>query len=110
MPHANVRDTSCVPVPSSVLCPRQAEDWETREAECAKTINELRDSMDGRSTRVVAVLMQEKPLADGDPMVEERAVSLRNACLLKTRSSLFALPSPVRQLRHYCYLIISRIS
>ena len=73
---------------------RQAEDWETREAECAKTINELRDSMDGRSTRVVAVLMQEKPLADGDPMVEERAVSLRNACLLKTRSSLFALPSP----------------
>lgn len=72
----------------------QAEDWETREAECAKTINELRDSMDGRSTRVVAVLMQEKPLADGDPMVEARAVSLRNACLLKTRSSLFALPSP----------------
>lgn len=37
--------------------------------------------------------MQESPLPDGDPLVEERAVSLRNACHLKTRSSLFALPS-----------------
>eukprot|EP00041_Stephanoeca_diplocostata_P028161 m.788348 g.788348 ORF g.788348 m.788348 type:complete len:1358 (-) comp23316_c0_seq8:298-4371(-) len=71
----------------------QDENWTDREASCAKVINELRSAMNGRHTRLVAVLMQESPLPDGDPLVEERAVSLRNACHLKTRSSLFALPS-----------------
>eukprot|EP00040_Diaphanoeca_grandis_P015772 m.80876 g.80876 ORF g.80876 m.80876 type:complete len:639 (-) comp25358_c0_seq2:213-2129(-) len=77
----------------------QSEDWATREAECAKTINELRTAMDGRFTRLVAVLMLQNPLEDGHPLVEERAVSLRNACLLKTKSSLFALPSDDPDLR-----------
>ena len=52
-----------------------------------------RDAANGRHTRLVAVLLQANPLPDGDPLVEERAVSFRNACHLKTRSSLFALPS-----------------
>jgi len=76
----------------------QAEDWATREEECADLINGIRTAAQGRYTRLVAVLLQANPLADGDPLVEERAVSLRNACQLKTRSSLFALPSQDKSL------------
>eukprot|EP00038_Savillea_parva_P000401 m.95974 g.95974 ORF g.95974 m.95974 type:complete len:1226 (+) comp10134_c0_seq1:244-3921(+) len=71
----------------------QAENWATRESECADLINGIRANAKGRYTRLVAVLLQASPLPDGDTLVEERAVSLRNACQLKTRSSLFALPS-----------------
>jgi hypothetical protein len=63
------------------------------QAACAELINGIRDAANGRHTRLVAVLLQANPLPDGDPLVEERAVSFRNACHLKTRSSLFALPS-----------------
>jgi hypothetical protein len=80
-----------------------AEDWEKQQAECAATINDLREQMrrpgaaeqpqqpGGRPTKLVAILLQKETLAEGNPLVEERAVSLR------VSRCTFDLHSPQRQ-------------
>ena len=70
-----------------------AEDWESRTAECAAVVSGLRGQINGRATKLVAVLLQTgTPQPAEGVTVEERAISLRGACGLTTKSSLFVLP------------------
>eukprot|EP00051_Salpingoeca_urceolata_P018517 m.260293 g.260293 ORF g.260293 m.260293 type:complete len:1229 (-) comp19214_c0_seq2:102-3788(-) len=70
-----------------------ADDWDTHQTACAEAIAKLRSRMGSRPIKVVTVLLQKNILADGDPVLDKRAVSLRTACGLSTKSSLFVLHS-----------------
>ncbi|XP_013379073.1 trafficking protein particle complex subunit 11-like [Lingula anatina] len=68
--------------------------WKEKQMECATRIEIVRNSLDGRSTRVCVVLIQKNaPLPPGEDMVAaERAASFCSACELSAKS-LFVLPN-----------------
>ncbi|XP_014386882.1 PREDICTED: trafficking protein particle complex subunit 11 [Myotis brandtii] len=67
--------------------------WKEKQSECATRVEIVRQSLQGRNTKVAVVLIQKKtPLPPGeDVMASERAAALCNACELSGKS-LFVLP------------------
>ncbi|MEE6460867.1 hypothetical protein FKM82_001125 [Ascaphus truei] len=67
--------------------------WKEKQSECATRVEIVRQSLQGRNTKVAVVLIQKKtPLPPGeDVMASERAAALCNACDLSGKS-LFVLP------------------
>jgi hypothetical protein len=105
----------------------EAADWAEREQAAAALLASLRQGQAGRATRLVAILQQSKSqseVPDGKQggtlapvarahsaafpltspavptaIIEERARSLRSACKLMTKSSLFTLDTPDARLQ-----------
>ncbi|KAE8629824.1 hypothetical protein XENTR_v10000605 [Xenopus tropicalis] len=67
--------------------------WKEKQSECATRVEIVRQSLQGRNTKVAVVLIQKKtPLPPGEDMIaSERAAALCNACDLSGKS-LFVLP------------------
>ncbi|XP_018421175.1 PREDICTED: trafficking protein particle complex subunit 11 [Nanorana parkeri] len=67
--------------------------WKEKQLECSTRVEIVRQSLQGRNTKVAVVLIQKKtPLPPGEDLVaSERAASLCNACDLSGKS-LFVLP------------------
>uniref|UniRef100_A0A452ICD5 Trafficking protein particle complex subunit 11 n=1 Tax=Gopherus agassizii TaxID=38772 RepID=A0A452ICD5_9SAUR len=67
--------------------------WKEKQSECATRVEIVRQSLQGRNTKVAVVLIQKKtPLPPGEDVVaSERAAALCNACDLSGKS-LFVLP------------------
>jgi len=67
--------------------------WKEKQSECATRVEIVRQSLQGRNTKVAVVLIQKKtPLPPGeDVTASERAAALCNACELSGKS-LFVLP------------------
>ncbi|XP_053315422.1 trafficking protein particle complex subunit 11 [Spea bombifrons] len=67
--------------------------WKEKQSECATRVEIVRQSLQGRNTKVAVVLIQRKtPLPPGEDMIaSERAAALCNACDLSGKS-LFVLP------------------
>ncbi|XP_061439817.1 trafficking protein particle complex subunit 11 isoform X2 [Rhineura floridana] len=67
--------------------------WKEKQSECATKVEIVRQSLQGRNTKVAVVLIQKKtPLPPGEDLVaSERAAALCNACDLSGKS-LFVLP------------------
>ena len=74
--------------------------WKTKHTECATILQSLRDSLVGRGTKIVVVLMQSSaPLAD-DPLGAERASVFCQTCELSPKS-LFVFPCRSDHLQGY---------
>uniref|UniRef100_A0A8C2PCV4 Trafficking protein particle complex subunit 11 n=1 Tax=Capra hircus TaxID=9925 RepID=A0A8C2PCV4_CAPHI len=67
--------------------------WKEKQSECATRVEIVRQSLQGRNTKVAVVLIQKKtPLPPGEDVIaSERAAALCNACELSGKS-LFVLP------------------
>ncbi|XP_071412394.1 trafficking protein particle complex subunit 11 [Pithys albifrons albifrons] len=67
--------------------------WKEKQLECATRVEIVRQSLQGRNTKVAVVLIQKKtPLPPGEDVIaSERAAALCNACDLSGKS-LFVLP------------------
>ncbi|XP_044153344.1 LOW QUALITY PROTEIN: trafficking protein particle complex subunit 11 [Bufo gargarizans] len=67
--------------------------WKEKQSECATRVEIVRQSLQGRNTKVAVVLIQKKtPLPPGEDLIaSERAAALCNACDLSGKS-LFVLP------------------
>ncbi|GFT33359.1 trafficking protein particle complex subunit 11 [Nephila pilipes] len=67
--------------------------WAEKRLECANKLEVLRESLQGRSTRVALVLIQKRAALPGadDQIAAERAASLCSACDLSGKT-LFVLP------------------
>ncbi|GBN79374.1 Trafficking protein particle complex subunit 11, partial [Araneus ventricosus] len=67
--------------------------WAEKRLECASKLEMLRESLQGRSTRVALVLIQKRAALPGtdDQIAAERAASLCSACDLSGKT-LFVLP------------------
>ncbi|XP_063193297.1 trafficking protein particle complex subunit 11 [Chroicocephalus ridibundus] len=67
--------------------------WKEKQSECATRVEIVRQSLQGRNTKVAVVLIQKKtPLPPGEDVIaSERAAALCNACDLSGKS-LFVLP------------------
>ncbi|KAM7328643.1 hypothetical protein ACRRTK_012735 [Alexandromys fortis] len=67
--------------------------WKEKQSECATRVEIVRQSLQGRNTKVAVVLIQKKaPLPPGEDVVaSERAAALCNVCELSGKS-LFVLP------------------
>uniref|UniRef100_A0A8C3FQ10 Trafficking protein particle complex subunit 11 n=1 Tax=Chrysemys picta bellii TaxID=8478 RepID=A0A8C3FQ10_CHRPI len=69
------------------------QQWKEKQSECATRVEIVRQSLQGRNTKVAVVLIQKKtPLPPGEDVIaSERAAALCNACDLSGKS-LFVLP------------------
>ncbi|KAK7812371.1 hypothetical protein U0070_023281 [Myodes glareolus] len=67
--------------------------WKEKQSECATRVEIVRQSLQGRNTKVAVVLIQKKaPLPPGEDVIaSERAAALCNVCELSGKS-LFVLP------------------
>uniref|UniRef100_A0ABK0LKY8 Trafficking protein particle complex subunit 11 n=1 Tax=Rattus norvegicus TaxID=10116 RepID=A0ABK0LKY8_RAT len=67
--------------------------WKEKQSECATRVEIVRQSLQGRNTKVAVVLIQKKtPLPPGEDIIaSERAAALCNVCELSGKS-LFVLP------------------
>uniref|UniRef100_A0A8C4PYM1 Trafficking protein particle complex subunit 11 n=1 Tax=Eptatretus burgeri TaxID=7764 RepID=A0A8C4PYM1_EPTBU len=67
--------------------------WRERQSECSTRVEIVRQSLQGRGTKVAVVLIQKKaPLPPGEDLVaSERAATLCTACELSAKA-LFVLP------------------
>ncbi|XP_055488023.1 trafficking protein particle complex subunit 11 isoform X2 [Leucoraja erinacea] len=67
--------------------------WKEKQSECSTRVEIVRQSLQGRNTKVAVVLIQKKtPLPPGEDLIaSERAAALCNACDLSGKS-LFVLP------------------
>jgi len=67
--------------------------WKERQMECSTRVEIVRNSLQGRGTKIAVVLIQKNaPLPPGeDLMAAERAVSLCSACEISAKS-LYVLP------------------
>lgn len=68
--------------------------WEERMLECTSRVQSMRVALEGRSTRICVVLIQQKPSmpSDEDPLAADRASALMLSADLNQKS-LFILPN-----------------